>query len=80
MPIEWIPISEVQPCDRVKVPGFSSWAIWACRQEAEISDQPFREVTERIDGWEKPDLIRLVFSDSYAMQSLPEARVLRKPA
>jgi hypothetical protein len=78
-PTEWIPLDGVQPGDRVKVPGFSSWAIWASREYAEISGQPFRELVERIDGWfGKPDLIRLVFADGYACQFLAEARVLRR--
>jgi hypothetical protein len=76
MPTQWIPISEVRPGDRVKVPGYSSWSVWACRADAETSRQPFREVAERIDGWERPDLIRLIFGDGSACQSLPEALVL----
>ena len=75
---EWIPLSEVQPGDRVKSTGFSSWAIWPDREVAEASEQPFREVAERIDGWERPDLIRLVFEDGSACQSLPDAFVLRQ--
>jgi hypothetical protein len=74
---EWIPLSDVRPGDLVKVPGYSSWSVWADREDAETSDQPFREVAERIDGWERPDLIRLVFSDGSACQSLREARGLR---
>jgi hypothetical protein len=77
MSTEWIDIASVRPGDRVKVPGYSSWSVWACREDAETSNQPFREIAERIDGWSRPDLIRLVFRDGSACQSLPETRVLR---
>jgi hypothetical protein len=78
MQTQWIPISEVQPGDRVKVPGFSSWSVWADRSEAETSEQPFREVAERINGWARPDLIRLAFNDGTACQLPPDAAVLVK--
>ena len=62
----------------MKVPGYSSWSVWGDHDEAEVSAEPFREVAERIEGWERPDLIRLVFRDGSACQSLPEALVLRE--
>jgi hypothetical protein len=77
MSTEWIEIEAMRPGDRVKVPDFSSWAGWPCRDVAERSDQPFREVVRVIIGWEGTRRIRLCFQDGYACQLPRTAHVLR---
>jgi hypothetical protein len=68
----------VRPGDRAKVPGFSSWAVWACREEAERSEQSFRLVYEVLPDWNGLDgLIRLSFADGSACQLPPEEHVLQ---
>jgi hypothetical protein len=74
---EWISVSDVRPGDRVRVPGGSSWSVWASRRQAEAFDAPFRTVERAFVGWEGTSRIRLCFEDGYACQMPREARVLR---
>lgn len=76
-PTSWIPLAEVRPGDRIRVPGFSSWSGWANQEDAERSEQPFRCVVEVEPGWEGTSRTRLVFTDGYACQLPPGNGVLR---
>lgn len=73
----WIQVAEVRPGDHIRVPGFSSWAGWASRDDAERSGQSFRLVTSAEPGWEGTSRTRIVFADGYACQLALDSGVLR---
>jgi hypothetical protein len=73
----WVPVAAVSVGDPIRVPGFSSWAGWASREDAEQSDQPFRAVLSVGPGWEGTSRTRLVFESGGACELPPDAFVLR---
>ena len=42
--IDWIPISDMQPGDRVKIPRVSSWGFYDSREDTERSQIMFRGI------------------------------------
>ena len=87
MPTDWIPISEVQPGDRVKIPRGSSWGFYDAREDAQRGQITFRDV-ERVEshaydadgnrlgsGW-----VTLWLADGTVHRVPAWARVLRRPA
>jgi hypothetical protein len=73
----WVRVGAVRVGDRIRVPGFSSWAEWASREDAERSEQAFRRVVEIEPGWEGTSRTRFVFESGGACQLPPDSFVLR---
>jgi hypothetical protein len=87
MTIDWIPITDVQPGDRVKIPRGSSWGFYDSREDAERGQITFRCV-ERVEhdafdadgnrlgsGW-----VTLWLTDGTVHRVPAWAHVLRRPS
>lgn len=74
---DWIPISDVNPGDRIRAPGGSSWATWRDRDQAESAAVPFLGVERLQPNALSPDLYEVCLAENHFAFLPRDARVLR---